>query len=54
LSPRLNIPAIHTAMELVASGLVGYDLEEAFTGLDLAQQCRYLKTREPEFGWAQP
>ena len=42
---------IRTAEELLASGLTGYDLEDAFGGLSLAEQSRYLDLVEGQLPW---
>lgn len=42
---------IRTAEELLASGLTGYDLEDAFGGLDLDEQDRYLAIVEGQLPW---
>lgn len=42
---------IRTAEELLASGLTGYDLEDAFGGLDLDEQDRYLTIVEGQLPW---
>ena len=42
---------IRTAEELLASGLTGYDLEDAFGGLSLAEQSRYLDLVESQLSW---
>lgn len=42
---------IRTAEELLASGLTGFDLAEAFGGLDLDEQDRYLDLVEGQLPW---
>lgn len=42
---------LRTAEALLASGLTGFDLEDAFDGLDLDEQTRYLDLVEGQLPW---
>jgi hypothetical protein len=42
---------IRTAEELIACRLTGFDLEDAFSSLDLDEQERYLELIEGQRPW---